>query len=112
MVEDTPVTCAFCRGRGVDPFGIMSPLSTCCVCAGRGIVSMRAARVPCRFCRGTGVYPHTRLTCIACDGVGARPVGPRARTCPRCLGRGADPNSETGLYCWACHGSGVLASSD
>jgi len=33
----TSATCAFCRGRGNDPFGIMSHLSTCCVCGGRGI---------------------------------------------------------------------------
>ena len=32
------VVCAFCRGTGKDPFDIMSSLSNCCVCGGRGKV--------------------------------------------------------------------------
>jgi hypothetical protein len=34
------VPCAFCRGTGKDPFGIMSSLSVCCVCLGRGAVAV------------------------------------------------------------------------
>ena len=29
------VTCAFCQGKGVDPFDILSPLSKCQACLGR-----------------------------------------------------------------------------
>ena len=36
------VACAFCGGRGKDPFGIMSWLSTCCVCGGTGVVQVGA----------------------------------------------------------------------
>lgn len=35
------VTCAFCGGTGIDPFGIMSELSTCSRCMGHGIVYVR-----------------------------------------------------------------------
>ena len=30
------VTCSFCGGKGTDPFGILSWVSTCVVCGGRG----------------------------------------------------------------------------
>jgi hypothetical protein len=30
------VTCSFCGGKGKDPFGFMSWLSTCTVCPGLG----------------------------------------------------------------------------
>lgn len=33
-VQSEEVTCSFCSGKGTDPFGIMSRLSTCCVCKG------------------------------------------------------------------------------
>ncbi len=102
------MTCAFCRGRGFDPFGIPSPVSTCCVCGGKGMVRIGLPRVPCRFCRGTGVYPHSRLTCTACGGGGAHFAAQRTSECPNCLGRGVQPASTSGFYCWTCHGSGVV----
>jgi len=102
------VRCAFCQGKGRDPFGIMSALSTCCVCGGRGTVSMKIPYARCAFCQGTGVYPYSRLTWTACAGMGISPVKERNKTCPHCLGPGVDPHSEAGFYCLICHGTGVV----
>ena len=107
-LETVSVTCGFCGGTGRDPFGIMSPLSTCCVCGGTGTVSVETPYVRCAFCHGTGVYPHSRQTCTACSGVGVTPVPEPNKTCPHCLGTGADPHSEAGFYCLICHGTGII----
>jgi DnaJ-class molecular chaperone len=101
----TEVPCAFCRGEGKDPFGVFSFLSTC---GGRGALKVPAPVVPCAFCRGSGVYPGSRLTCIACGGLGVHPVAERTMRCPNCLGHGVDPASEAGFYCLVCHGAGVV----
>ncbi len=105
------ITCAFCQGTGRDPFGIMSPLSTCCVCGGVGTVAIESPYVQCAFCNGTGVYPHSRLTCTACEGTGATPVDEPNEPCPNCLGLGVDPHSEAEFYCAVCHGAGVVAKA-
>ena len=102
------VLCAFCRGTGRDPFGIMSALSTCCVCGGTGAVLIETPYVRCAFCQGSGVYPRSRQTCTACGGAGVIPVHEPNKTCPHCLGTGIDPQSETGLYCLTCHGAGIV----
>ncbi len=104
----TPLPCAFCGGTGRDPFGILSPLSTCCVCGGKGRVLVETPYTGCAFCNGTGVYPHSRLTCTACDGVGVSPVQEPHGACPVCLSTGALPRSGPGFYCLACHGTGVV----
>jgi len=104
----TFVRCAFCRGTGRDPFDIMSPLSTCCVCGGRGTVSIETPCVRCAFCHGTGVYPRSRQTCTACSGVGVSPVKEPHKTCPHCLGTGTAPHSEGVFYCLTCHGTGII----
>ena len=108
-VEVETVTCGFCEGRGRDPFGIMSALSTCCVCGGTGTVPVKTPYVRCAFCQGSGVYPNSRLTCTACGGVGVTHVAEPNKTCPCCLGTGVDPQSEAGFYCLTCHGAGVVA---
>lgn len=102
------VTCGFCGGAGRDPFGIMSPLSTCCVCSGKGKVSIKTPYIRCAFCRGTGVYPYSRLTCTACSGVGVSPVPEPSKACPHCRGTGTDPDTGAGFYCFTCHGAGVV----
>jgi DnaJ-class molecular chaperone len=86
----------------------MSPLSTCCVCGGNGKVSVQTPYRGCAFCNGAGIYPHSRLTCTACDGVGVSPVPEPKKTCPRCLGTGTHPHGEAGFYCLTCHGTGVV----
>ena len=105
----TDVTCAFCKGTGIDQFNIMSPLSTCVVCHGRRARQLREPVVKCVFCGGTGVYPHTRLTCTACGGVGVRSVPEKTVACPQCGGSGRSRFSpDSTLYCNHCHGAGVV----
>lgn len=102
MVE---VQCAFCQGMGRDPFGVMSPLSNCSVCGGKGTVRVTEPYVPCRTCDGRGIQPFTRLTCLACGGRGVISVAEKTETCPVCGGAGADTGNR---YCLRCHGSGVI----
>lgn len=105
------VTCGFCHGKGRDPFGIMSPLSTCVVCGGRGQRTLREPFVSCPYCRGTGVHPFSRLTCTTCGGLGKAEIPPNAVTCSCCdgTGRAADyrwPDSP--LSCGCCYGKGLV----
>ena len=104
----TEITCAFCGGKGKDPFGVFSSLSECCVCGGMGANPVEEPYVQCAFCKGTGVYPRSRLTCTACGGLGVHVVTERTKTCPNCLGHGAEPASESGFYCLVCHGAGIV----
>jgi DnaJ-class molecular chaperone len=108
------VRCAFCQGTGRDPFGVMSPLSTCQVCGGTGRRMLRAPTATCPFCGGTGVHPHTRLTCTVCGGVGTVSVPDGAVPCPCCggSGRAADyvwPDSP--FPCSCCGGKGAMLPS-
>jgi RecJ-like exonuclease len=64
------VTCAFCRGRGVDPFGIPSKFSMCQICMGRKKNFILEPFEECPACVGTGIYKHHRLTCAVCKGKG------------------------------------------
>ena len=100
MVE---VTCSFCGGKGKDPFGIMSWLSTCCVCGGRGVVKVPALHGRCAHCRGTGAVKT--FTCTVCRGTGLVPVIPGPLpACPECRGTGAEASSA--LACLTCRGWG------
>jgi len=72
LIKHKTITCAFCKGRGKDPFGIPSKLSNCQVCWGEGKVVI--ADIPhetCGACKGTGVFIHHRLSCSVCKGKGA-----------------------------------------
>lgn len=89
MVNATiEVPCAFCGGKGRDPFSIMSPMSTCQVCGGRGSRRLGLPTISCVFCRGTGVHPATRLTCTTCGGLGTVEVPAKVASCPGCGGKG------------------------
>lgn len=97
------VACSFCGGRGTDPFGIMSWISTCCVCSGKGVVQVLAPNRPCAHCQGTGAVKT--FTCTVCHGTGyvslsQGPVG----QCPECRGSGDDASSA--LACLICRGKG------
>jgi DnaJ-class molecular chaperone len=111
----TEVVCAFCGGKGLDPFGIMSPLAECQVCDGTGHVELTEPTGSCAFCQGTGVYPNSRLTCIACDGVGTVEIPADAVACPHCGGSGrtADckdcPFPDSVFPCQHCKGTGYIA---
>lgn len=103
MVE---VTCSFCGGQGKDPFGIMSWLSTCCVCGGRGVVQVPAHHRRCAHCQGSGAVKT--FTCTVCRGTGYVPVIPGPLLpCPECRGTGSDASSS--LACLTCRGRGWVS---
>lgn len=114
MGAQVEVLCAFCGGKGKDPFGIMSPLATCQVCGGTGWHILHPPTAPCAFCRSTGVHPGSRMTCTSCGGVGMVEIAEDAVSCPCCngTGRAADfteyiwPDSP--LSCGYCGGKGVV----
>lgn len=105
------VTCAFCAGMGKDPFGLMSHLSKCQVCSGRGTVYVQEPHKECLFCKGTGKQPHTpqRIPCGACGGKGAVAVIEPSETCPTCGGSGISM-APLPQYCLTCKGQGVVAA--
>ena len=70
------VKCAFCKGRGIDPFPILSHLSTCPVCQGRGAVRVKKPYTTCTACGGTGIYARSRLYCWTCRGKGVVHASP------------------------------------
>lgn len=71
--EFEKIKCAFCKGKGKDPFEILSPLSNCPVCHGRGVVRVRKPYEKCKSCDGTGVYTGSHLYCWTCHGKGVVP---------------------------------------
>jgi len=112
------ITCAFCKGIGKDPFGLLSEHSVCQVCGGTGEVAIIEPAIKCAFCHGTGVYPHgVRVTCTICNGKGMVTVstgggsvcgGKSAmKTCFKCKGTGMATDS--GLPCTTCVGKGMVA---
>jgi len=106
------VTCAFCKGTGKDPFGVMSHLATCQVCGGRGEVRVHPPTATCKFCKGRGVEPYSsnRLTCSACKGKGVVTAIENGVPCPECGGSGIYPLQRTMAFaCAKCGGQGVVA---
>ena len=106
-MKDVP--CSFCGGNGRDPFGIMSALSTCCVCGGRGFVTVTVPYVRCAHCRGSGAVKT--LTCTVCGGKGlvAAPAGPTV-VCPDCRGTGDDSGAPA-MNCLKCRGRGWVSEA-
>jgi DnaJ-class molecular chaperone len=99
------VTCAFCGGKGTDPFNVLSHRSVCSSCQGRGTLEVAVPHEKCVFCAGSG--SHKTFRCPVCEGAGlvAAMPGP-TRHCAECRGTGCDPSS--GLPCLTCHGRGAL----
>jgi len=108
----TTVKCAFCNGTGRDPFELLSKLSTCQVCSGKGEVEIKGPVTKCKFCRGTGIQPYggNRLCCIACGGKGVVTVIEPSKECPVCHGTGLYPGHPKLLPCHTCKGQGVVPS--
>lgn len=112
---EVKVTCAFCGGKGIDPFGIMSDLATCAECGGQGYRILHEPIAKCAFCRGTGVHPQTRMSCTICKGAGMVQVPANGIACPYCHGdgRAADavdyPWHDSVFSCPHCGGKGVMA---
>lgn len=102
------VHCAFCKGMGKDPFGVMYEGSVCAVCSGSGEHYILKPHTQCAYCKGSGVEFGTRNACLGCHGRGCVSLnskGPFIR-CPSCNGVGME--RETKLVCSQCHGTGVL----
>lgn len=104
------VTCNFCGGRGLDPFGVLSVLSKCAVCKGTGVITVPEPQVKCVFCHGSGVHPDTRMTCLGCAGHGLHTVPKPHETCPHCDGQGHELD-QTDFACTVCHGAGTITNS-
>ena len=95
------VTCAYCRGSGVDPkYG---NASRCSVCGATGKVTVTPPVVTCLKCSGSG-REGGDLTCLACRGIGVVSVRKEATTCAKCLGTGEDGV----FHCSPCKGQGLV----
>ena len=107
LQEDTKVVgCSFCRGTGKDPFDIMSAMSTCSVCGGKGELRIRVPYRRCPHCQNTGAVKT--YTCGVCRGTGyvPKPAGPTV-ACPECQGTGDDKGAPA-LACLMCRGQGLV----
>ena len=104
----TTIKCAFCKGTGKDPYGVLSKLGACQVCKGHKTVEVQAPYVACLYCKGTGRQRHTRLTCSACRGKGVIPMAGPTTQCTQCGGTGREPEGD--LPCSLCKGSGLVPS--
>ncbi len=99
------IDCAFCRGRGTDPFALLSPKALCQVCGGSGKTEVQEPHAACAFCQGTGVHPRNRLSCPACQGKGNIHYHATNKRCPGCMGTGTTVESK--LVCLICQGTGL-----
>ena len=107
------VTCGFCKGKGKDPHGLMSKLSNCSVCGGRGAVWIREPYKECNFCKGSGKQPKSPnlVNCGACKGKGVVPAIEPSTTCPTCGGSGM-VMAPLEQYCLTCKGQGVVRARE
>jgi DnaJ-class molecular chaperone len=99
------IPCAFCHGKGTDPYDQLSALSTCTACNGQGRVEAPVPNIRCVYCQGTGSYKTYR--CPVCGGLGVvSPLPGPSQQCPSCAGRSYDNSS--GMYCERCKGRGQV----
>lgn len=99
------IACAFCKGKGLDPFGLLSTHSKCQVCSGTGKVKVKGPTIECAFCGGTGVFDSQRITCSVCRGKGVNTKPKLGKSCPECGGTGK-AKEPPGLPCITCGGKG------
>lgn len=102
------ITCAFCKGKGKDPFGVPSKLSNCQVCNGRGTAQVVKPVEPCPYCKGKGIFFYHRMPCTVCGGKGSVTKIKGEKRCAKCTGKGQ--NQESGLPCSTCDGLGAIKS--
>lgn len=100
------ITCAFCKGKGKDPFEVPSKLSNCQVCIGRGIVQVVEPVEVCPYCKGKGIFFQHRMPCSVCGGKGYVTKVKGGKRCEKCQGDGK--NQESGLPCSSCYGLGSI----
>jgi len=105
------VKCAFCDGTGKDPFQLLSKLSDCQVCLGKGKVKIEGPVAKCNFCSGKGIDPYTtsRIHCLACGGIGVVTKRAPSKKCSKCDGTGIYPRKPHPVACPKCKGQGVVA---
>lgn len=116
-IKKGEIKCAFCNGTGKDPFELLSKLSSCQVCGGKGVVIVKEPTTKCLFCKGTGVQPYTtnRLHCSVCAGKGVITEIKPSQTCPACGGGGIEPRRTIDatapfgkVPCHKCRGKGFI----
>ena len=106
----TEVRCAYCKGKGTDPWGLMSALSSCQVCHGNGVVQIGEPYTTCPVCKGRGNERNTRVTCSTCKGKGVVHIEADMNTCPDCGGTGMTGSAGLRKYCLTCHGIGRVSA--
>ncbi len=87
------IKCAFCKGKGRDPFHLMSSLSNCPVCKGKKTVKVREPYETCGACEGTGRYFNSKMYCWTCRGKGVIPI--KQETQPSAVPSGEIPKAES-----------------
>ncbi len=107
--EKITLECAFCRGKGIDPFELLSRLSVCQVCGGRREVTVSGPAIECVYCSGTGINRDQRLTCVVCNGKGMVGIKEPVETCLDCKGKGVIKGDY--LPCLKCGGKGVITKN-
>lgn len=105
----TEITCRYCQGAGTDPFKLLSAISTCACCSGRGIVQITTPYVACPHCSGSGRIKRFRCTVCTGKGVIAKPAQ-NTTNCPTCGGSGSDAHIPA-LDCLTCRGRGFIVIS-
>ncbi len=100
------ITCAFCKGKGKDPFEVPSKLSNCQVCIGRGEVRVVKPAETCPYCKGEGIFFNHCLPCAVCGGKGMVTKIKGGGRCKECAGDGKEPESD--LPCASCYGLGSI----
>ncbi|MEK7211015.1 MAG: hypothetical protein AAB731_00090 [Patescibacteria group bacterium] len=105
------IACAFCRGRGVDPFGILSKLSQCQACKGKKENFILEPHEECAACLGTGVFKHHRLPCAVCSGRGMLHRIPGKDRTDGCRPENKEMlDIETGLPCISAYDLGSISA--
>ena len=101
----TLVNCAFCKGKGVDPFETTFYSSKCLACKGEKAIWVNNPIKKCHSCKGTGVSNGTsRNYCIVCHGLGVVSIPENVVECAKCKGSGLH---SSGCYCMTCKGVGM-----
>jgi DnaJ-class molecular chaperone len=104
-MDQYEIDCAFCAGRGTDPYDKLWRGATCYVCHGEKTVRVPFPYVACRFCNGSGSYKT--FSCQVCRGVGVMAlVKEPIKPCPDCAGQGSEQSS--GFPCLVCRGRGEI----
>ena len=105
--NDITMKCAFCNGKGIDPFELLSAISVCQVCGNRKEVTIHKPAIVCAYCRGTGIQPGRRITCQVCGAKGMVSINEPIEKCSDCNGKGVCAGAY--LPCLTCGGKGVVS---